>query len=266
MKPFKKLTSEYIDSDKVLTDVDYWLNIQNPVIDLPAGGTCPSWYKHVSDLLPSSPESNCIEVGAVPGTTLLFLAKKLNYSCTGIDFSPRVQDLNTAFIKLGISAKFIKADFLTWQSEELFNLVYSNGFIEHFEDYQSVIKKHWDLVKPGGLMLLTVPTLTPLQKLIRVIFYKESKMQEVLAIHNVKIMNLVNLKKSIQKLDNAIILKSNYISEFKIWFSSDDPFIRSWTKPLFKPLFLLSRLLYKANISNSFFSPEALILVRKKNI
>src|SRR3989339_566597 len=123
-----------IDSSNVLTDVNYWLKLQESVIDLPACGTCPSWFKHVSNLLPSTPGYKCLEVGAVPGTTLLFLAKEFNYSCTGIDFSPRILELNVAFLKQGISARFIKDDFLKWESDDLFDFVYSNGFIEHFED------------------------------------------------------------------------------------------------------------------------------------
>lgn len=36
---------------------------------------------------------------------------------------------------------------------QLFDIVYSLGFVEHFEDLNIVIKKHTELLKPAGILL-----------------------------------------------------------------------------------------------------------------
>ena len=42
---------------------------------------------------------------------------------------------------------------------QLFHIVYSLGFIEHFKELNIVVKKHTELLKPGGILLLGVPNL-----------------------------------------------------------------------------------------------------------
>ncbi len=252
------------DKTNILTNVDYWLNIQKVVSKLPEGGVCPTWFGKIENIFVQNPKYKCLEIGAFPGTTLLFLAKQFNFNCTGIDFSERIQTLSTAFLVQGISANFIQEDFLEWDSPESFDFVYSCGFIEHFKNYPDVVKKHWTHVKPGGYMLLTVPALTPFQFLIRKICYRKSRMKLMLDSHNIKIMNLNSLKRTVLSLENIEIQNACYFSEFKIWLDINDPDIRNAAKPFLKIVLRITGLLNRLNMSNRFFSPEALVLVRKK--
>jgi SAM-dependent methyltransferase len=48
-------------------------------------------------------------------------------------------------------------------SGESFDLVYSSGLIEHFEDMRGVVGEHLRLLKPGGQLVLIVPNLLGLQ-------------------------------------------------------------------------------------------------------
>jgi len=246
-----------------LTNVNFWVARQQSLAPLPEGGICPAWHKHVSRFLPRRPRARCLEVGVVPGAYLLFLASEYKYLCTGVDLSPKIKDVSEAFSEQKVPARFIQTDFLSWQSEEKFDLVYSCGFIEHFSDYQSLIKRHWELVRPGGLMLLTVPTLTPVQQFIRLITYEHSKMQEILNTHNLSIMNLKRLCYCVGRCSGSEILYSSYIREMTVWFGVEDPGVRGWTKPLFWPIRLLERLAQRMEVSSRWFSPEALVLARK---
>jgi len=102
---------------------------------------------------------NVLEIGGAPGGFLVYLTKKfkcrahiLDYSATGC------QKAEENFKLLGFDVKVYQLDLLSSKvALPLFDVVYSLGFIEHFEDIDSVIKKHLDLLKPGGILLIEVP-------------------------------------------------------------------------------------------------------------
>jgi SAM-dependent methyltransferase len=48
-------------------------------------------------------------------------------------------------------------------ASESFDLVYSSGLIEHFDDTSSVLAEHLRLIKPGGKIVLVVPNLEGVQ-------------------------------------------------------------------------------------------------------
>lgn len=249
-----------------LTDIEYWRNRRTSCLSLPVGEERPRWYRHISHLLPHGPGVNCLEVGVVPGSYLLFLARTHQYSCSGIDFSPEIHEVAAAFHEQGIIAKFVEADFLEWNPAEKYDFVYSCGFIEHFDDYKSVIQRHWRLVRHGGLMLLSVPLLTPIQWLARFILYERSRMRNVLHTHNLAIMNLSELKGAVEKLClGGTILASAYDGEMTFWFGPNDPGVRRWSRPLFSPLRRLERIVGSKCICSRWFSPEAFVLARKND-
>lgn len=65
--------------------------------------------------------------------------------------------------------KAIYADLLDNPKLPQAELVYSLGFIEHFEpaETKKIIKAHFDAVLPGGLVLITFPTPTWLYLIVR---------------------------------------------------------------------------------------------------
>jgi len=44
-----------------------------------------------------------------------------------------------------------------WERLPAYEVVYSLGVIEHFEDLTLILREHWRLVKPGGYLILGVP-------------------------------------------------------------------------------------------------------------
>ncbi len=63
----------------------------------------------------------------------------------------------------------IEADVLSYESPKGYDVAFSVGLIEHFdeEDTRRSIKTHWALVKPGGYMVLFFPTPTWLYRVTR---------------------------------------------------------------------------------------------------
>jgi SAM-dependent methyltransferase len=69
---------------------------------------------------------------------------------------------------------------------ESFDVVVSRGFIEHFEDPARVVDRHLELLKPGGLLIITIPNLRGVNHALTHLFHRE-----LLPMHNLKIMSKV---------------------------------------------------------------------------
>ena len=90
------------------------------------------------------------------------MAKSTQAECWGIDFSraglAATQDSARA---LGVSVELVEADFFDVAAlpKESFDVVYSGGFVEHFPDVQPLAQRLCELVRPGGVVVTTVPNL-----------------------------------------------------------------------------------------------------------
>ena len=59
----------------------------------------------------------------------------------------------------------------TVNSPLLFDVVMSRGFIEHFDEPSSVVDRHLDLLKPGGLLVVSIPNLRGVNGLLTRFFH-----------------------------------------------------------------------------------------------
>jgi len=106
-----------------------------------------------------------LELGAGGSRVLPYLAAKFGYRVYGADFSPRGCDLLRANLALaGAKGNVVCEDlFQPSLKPEQFDLVFSCGLIEHFEDMRAAIEQHLRLLRPGGRAVLIVPNLQGLQ-------------------------------------------------------------------------------------------------------
>jgi 2-polyprenyl-3-methyl-5-hydroxy-6-metoxy-1,4-benzoquinol methylase len=70
-----------------------------------------------------------------------------------------------------------------------FDVVHSGGLIEHFEDAREIVRIHVELLKPGGVALITVPHFGGFYGAVAAKTDPEN-----LAIHNTGIMNPASLR------------------------------------------------------------------------
>lgn len=128
------------------------------------------------------PGMTFLEIGCAPGKMLSWVAGVLGAHVSGLDLSdPGIRVARKLFAELGLSADLRRENvFETSFAEESFDVVYSAGVIEHFEDPSDLVRIHTRLVKPGGLALITIPNLRGL--------YGRLASQETLDIHNLDIM------------------------------------------------------------------------------
>lgn len=153
------------------TALHYWEQLYHrpPPIHLPRGWGAGA--RNLQRLLRRyiNPGDKVLEIGAAPGIWLAWVAKTFGASVAGLDFSPTGVALGQQFFRdLGLVGD--------WRCEDVFqcsfprgafDVVYSNGFIEHFADPAALVGLHLELVKPGGLALITVPNYRRLYGLLQ---------------------------------------------------------------------------------------------------
>lgn len=113
----------------------------------------------------SSSRSRVLEVGAGGSLVLPYLGRKFHYEVFGTDFSFVGCRLLRANLALQGTGGGVVCEDLFQSSllRETFDLVYSSGLIEHFDDTPAVIAEHLRLLRPRGQLVLIVPNLQGFQ-------------------------------------------------------------------------------------------------------
>lgn len=107
-----------------------------------------------------------IELGCGGSSYLPYLAKKYNnLQLFGVDKSLMGCKLAVTGIDGGLTkVQVVQGDVLQCPlRSENFDIVFSLGLIEHFDDPDKILKKHVDLLKPGGLLICIVPNVVGIQ-------------------------------------------------------------------------------------------------------
>ena len=106
-----------------------------------------------------APHKEMIELGCGSATLAIALGARLK-TLVGVDLSEEAIKISQAYAQHNsIDAEFIHADIfnLPENLKGRFDLVWSQGLMEHFEDYAAVIRAHYEVAKPGGTILISVP-------------------------------------------------------------------------------------------------------------
>jgi SAM-dependent methyltransferase len=126
-----------------------------------------------------------LEIGCAPGKILAWVAQVLRAEVAGVDYSERGLDsARHLFLGLGIVGDLRCEDiFRTTFKSASFDIVFSAGVIEHFENPSGIVQQHVRLAKPGGKVIITIPNYGGIWGRVQRYFDPEN-----LAIHNLAIM------------------------------------------------------------------------------
>ena len=211
-----------------------------------------------------------VEIGSAPGKELVRLHKVFDLEPYGIEYSESGVKLNQRnFIENGINPQnVIHADFLSEeisrQYESSFDIVMSRGFIEHFDNPKEIVKKHINLLKKGGILIISIPNLRGFNYVMQRLFDNH-----VIQIHNIGIME----KKEFTKLFDDERLSMSYCEYYGTLnfnlFAAKKRTIGSFLLLFFKVLQLLLNALFhivlgKRGAESKTFSPYLIYIgVRK---
>lgn len=120
---------------------------------------------------PPGPEARLLDVGCFNGY-ISFLFKQLGYHVTGTDVC-ELEDRQGIFAKAGIEFEFSNlndAEPFKHLASEQFDIVIIAQVIEHILNHPlGLIRGLADLMRPGGLMILTTPNPATIMSAIRVL-------------------------------------------------------------------------------------------------
>ncbi|MBS1963128.1 MAG: class I SAM-dependent methyltransferase [Bdellovibrionales bacterium] len=204
-------------------------------------------------------EVRSLEIGCFPGRYLAYFGAR-GYEVNGIDLTPRVAPemldwLVGAGYRIG---RVEKGDFFAFTDPRGFDIVLSNGFLEHFPDWERCFEGHLDLVRPGGLLLLATPNFVgKTQRFLHEVLDRENFDR-----HCLEAMNLEGWRR-LAESRGFEVLRADYFAEFDFW---NGPQRRPlWQKAIgrgIQALIPILRLFIPSNSSSA--SPYLGIVARRK--
>ena len=141
-----------------LTDEKFWSDsyVETEVQDLADHDVALFVKKHLKPVN----NKTALELGSFPGAFLPTIGR-FHYKLNGIDFNPRNATelpnwLRTCGLDVG---KFYSGDLFEFvkNNQGKYDLVCSFGLIEHFENFEDLIRTHVQLLEPGGKLIITTP-------------------------------------------------------------------------------------------------------------
>lgn len=141
-------------------DIEYWESVWEKV-QLPQEYRRESQreiHRYLTGVLPSR-HSTLVEIGCAPGRWLAYFHRQFGLEVSGIDHAPKacektVENLN----QLRIPAEIHNCDLFGFDGVD-YDIVFSSGFIEHFQEPERAIERIVGICKSGGLVITIVPAL-----------------------------------------------------------------------------------------------------------
>jgi len=219
--------------------------------------------------LPKGP-AKILEVGCAPGSKLIRFAETFGYEPYGIDFSESgIEETKNNFILNGFNSSNVFCadffdDYIISNYKEYFDVVVSMGFIEHFTEVRQVIERHLQLLREGGVLLISIPNLKGINYLMTYLIDKKN-----LGLHNVNIMDLKEFISIFQKNNLEKLLCCYYgIFNSGIWVScgkSDSKLAKVCYRGQQVIDYCLMKLIPLEGYENRFISPYILYIGKKRS-
>jgi SAM-dependent methyltransferase len=147
-------------SDNQLTDKTFWLNYWESKKDLvfEVPGNYP-FLSELESLIRTREIGSLLEIGGFPGYYSVW-APQLGVTTTLLDFvvhRPILHQLEKANNVPEGTTGVIEGDLFNLNPDSQYDLVMSNGLIEHFNDTGDILRRHTAFIRPGGALFVSLP-------------------------------------------------------------------------------------------------------------
>jgi len=143
-----------------------------------------------------------LEIGCAPASWLVYFHRRFGLKVHGADYSKTGCASSRQNLALtGVKGKIHHSDFQHFFPSRKYDVVFSNGFLEHFDEPEAmrVLRKKYDLTSSKGFVITIVPNLNGWNGFLQRILD-----QKVFDTHNTHIMSLSWLAKAYKKLRLSI--------------------------------------------------------------
>jgi len=216
-------------------------------------------------VLPVDPSRTVMELGSGPGRWLIYFHRTFGYRVFGCDYSPvSCEQARENLARSGIPATIMERDFRALEGQ--YDVVFSAGVVEHFEDPGGLVETFAGLVAPGGFLVTDVPNLRGLNGL-----YRRLLRPETFATH--RVIDLADLRAWHRRAGLEVVTATSYGSVCLTRLPHDAfagrPRIQRW---LWRPLYRLASgsvnrgclLLHglRLRLDHPLISPHVLVVAR----
>jgi len=206
-------TNSKITNPNFLVDQNYWDSSYEdlPLQIISEKDTLRQW---IQEYIPPIKENlKCFEIGCYPGRYLAVMGE-LGFELNGIDLTSHVK---TKLPEWLISQKYKVGTFKQMSVFDIdlsikYDIVCSFGFIEHFKNWEEVLKIHASLVSFNGILMLETPNFSGcIQK-----FIHKNLDNENYCRHYVPSMNPEKWKEILESFGFEV-KEYGYIGKFEFW-------------------------------------------------
>lgn len=158
-----------------LTSVDYWEDawkeIKLPQVYEPK--RIPEIDSIFRRYLPRS--KTIIEIGCAPGRWMAYFFQQFDCEVYGIEYAPDAAEITVKNLNyLQIPPNVIVQDFFNFETSDYYDVVFSAGFVEHFEQPERVLERIIKLAAPDeGIVVTIIPSMIGINRWISKTFRPE---------------------------------------------------------------------------------------------
>ncbi len=204
--------------------------------------------------LPADRSKKLIELGAMPGNHLVYFQKEFGYHVTGLDYVSEINLLRETFeINQMQEYEIINADLFSVNYTNEYDIVFSSGLVEHFDDATAIMDKHYEILRPGGLLFIGLPNTRYVHWFLMRLFCKD-----ILNVHRTHLMSLQVLQNYARK-KRMEVLFCDYVTTFRVFYPVPAWF--TWCCRAFGKVLVVLRM---REISNKFGSPFIFLIAKKR--
>lgn len=153
-----------MEHDK-LTTKQYWDSLARehnlPKVATPRKYSSMVVMQFVDSVLRDEKKSTFFEVGCAASGWLPYFAQKYNYIVSGLDYSEvgcRLAEENMNRLNIDYD-QIICTDVFEWNSDTKYDIIFSYGVVEHFENPQALLDISYRHLNDNGIIITLVPNL-----------------------------------------------------------------------------------------------------------